>query len=56
MRMVAEGVRTTETIYTLAKQLQVSVPIVEEVYKVLYQDFDPRTAILELMSRELKQE
>lgn len=56
MRMIAEGVQTTEAIHTLAQKLQVSMPITEQVYKVLYQDHDPRTAILELMSRELKQE
>lgn len=56
MRMVAEGIRTTEAIHTLAQHLQVSMPITEQVYKVIYQDHDPRTAILELMSRELKQE
>ncbi len=56
MRMIAEGVRTTEAIHTLTQKLQVSMPITEQVYRVLYQDHDPRTAILELMSRELKQE
>ncbi len=56
MRMVAEGVRTTEGIYALAKKRNVSMPITEQVYKVLYEDHDPRTAILELMSRELKEE
>jgi len=55
-RMVAEGVGTTEAIYTLASKLGVSMPITEQVYKVLYEDHDPRTAILELMSRELKEE
>lgn len=56
MRMVAEGVRTTEAIHTLAQKMQVSMPITEQVYKVLYEDRDPRSAILELMSRELKEE
>jgi glycerol-3-phosphate dehydrogenase (NAD(P)+) len=55
-RMVAEGIRTAEAIYNLSQQLQVSMPITEQVYKVLYKDHDPRTAILELMSRDLKQE
>lgn len=56
MRMVAEGVRTTQAIFALAQRQQVSMPITEQVYKVIYQDQDPRTAILELMLRELKQE
>ncbi len=54
--MVAEGVRTTETIYMLAKKLGVSMPITEQVYNVLYNDVDPRTALLQLMLRELKHE
>ena len=54
--MVAEGVRTTETIHAIAKKLDVSMPITEQIYNVLYKDVEPRTAILELMLRELKQE
>jgi glycerol-3-phosphate dehydrogenase (NAD(P)+) len=56
MRMVAEGVRTTEGIYKLSQKLGVSMPITEQVYKVMYEKREPRAAILELMSRELKQE
>ena len=55
-RMVAEGVRTTEAIYSISQKMQVSMPITEQVYKVLYENHDPRSAILELMSRELKEE
>ena len=56
MRMVAEGVRTTEAVYRLAQKLNVTMPITEQVYKVLYEGSDPRAAILQLMSRELKEE
>jgi glycerol-3-phosphate dehydrogenase (NAD(P)+) len=56
MRMVAEGVRTTEAVWKLAQKLQISMPITEQVYKVIYEQRDPRVAILELMSRELKEE
>jgi glycerol-3-phosphate dehydrogenase (NAD(P)+) len=56
MRMVAEGVRTTQGIYNLAKKLNVVMPITEQVYKVIYEEHDPHAAILELMSRELKEE
>ena len=56
MRMVAEGVRTTEAVWKLAQKLQVSMPITEQVYKVIYEGHDPRAAILQLMSRELKEE
>lgn len=56
MRMVAEGIRTTQGIYALAQKRNVIMPITEQVQKVLYEGHDPRTAILELMSRELKEE
>jgi glycerol-3-phosphate dehydrogenase (NAD(P)+) len=56
MRMVAEGIRTTQGIHALAQKRKVVMPITEQVYKVLYEGHDPRTAILELMSRELKEE
>ncbi|PWT93244.1 MAG: glycerol-3-phosphate dehydrogenase [Acidobacteria bacterium] len=56
MRMVAEGVKTTKAIRTIAQRHGVSMPITEQVYRVIYEDQDPRDAILELMSRELKQE
>jgi len=55
-RMIAEGVRTTEAVWKLAQKLQVSMPITEQVYKVIYEGHDPRAAILQLMSRELKEE
>ena len=56
MEMVAEGVATTRSVYLLAKKLQVEMPIVEKVYQVLYEDKDPRQAIIELMTRDLKAE
>jgi len=34
----------------------VEMPIVEKVYQVLYEDKDPRQAIIELMTRDLKAE
>jgi glycerol-3-phosphate dehydrogenase (NAD(P)+) len=56
MRMVAEGVRTTQGISALAQKRNVDMPITRQVQKVLYEGHDPRAAILELMSRELKEE
>ena len=56
MRMVAEGVRTTDAVHRLAQKLNVPMPITEQVYNVIYEHKDPRAAILELMSRELKEE
>ena len=56
MEMVAEGVRTTQAARTLGNQLGVDLPIVEQVYQVLYEEKDPRAATQELMTRELRDE
>ena len=56
MRMVAEGVRTTRSVYHLAKRLKVTMPICSEVYHVLYEGADLRGAVDRLMQRELKEE
>lgn len=55
-RMVAEGVKTAESAYNLATRLQVEMPITEKVYQILYEGKSPRTAVLELMTRDLKAE
>jgi glycerol-3-phosphate dehydrogenase (NAD(P)+) len=56
MKMVAEGVATTRSVWQLAQRLKVEMPIVDQVYQVLYQDKNPRSAIIELMTRRLKAE
>ena len=56
MRMVAEGVKTTESTYLLARRLGVEMPITEQVYQVLYEDKPAREAVVELMTRDLKPE
>lgn len=56
MNMVAEGVETTKSVNGLAKSLKVEMPITAQVYAALYEDKDPRQAILELMTRDLKAE
>jgi len=56
MQMVAEGVKTTLSAYQLAQKLAVEVPIIEQMYQILYQDKDPRQAVSDLMLRDLKAE
>ncbi|MDP6853807.1 MAG: NAD(P)H-dependent glycerol-3-phosphate dehydrogenase [Candidatus Marinimicrobia bacterium] len=56
MEMVAEGVSTTKSLYTLAQTLEVDMPICRQIYRVLYEGLVPRDGILELMSRELVDE
>ncbi len=55
-KTVAEGVRTTQSVYQLARKLGVELPLTEQVYRILYEDKDPAQAVRDLMSRELKGE
>ncbi len=56
MRMVAEGVRTTKSVYNLAKKIGVDTPICNEVYYVLYEGLSIYETIGRLMNRDLKHE
>ncbi len=51
MGMVVEGVRTTKAAYQLAKKYDVSMPITEALYRVLFDNVDPKGAVDALMSR-----
>ncbi|MFL6194993.1 MAG: NAD(P)H-dependent glycerol-3-phosphate dehydrogenase [Thermoanaerobaculia bacterium] len=54
--MVAEGVRNSIAIARLAAQRGVEMPITQQMVAVLYEGKDPRRALEELMTRELKSE
>jgi glycerol-3-phosphate dehydrogenase (NAD(P)+) len=56
MTMVAEGVYTTRSVHEKAARMGVAMPITDEVYRVLYEDKDPRAAVNDLMLREPKGE
>ncbi len=56
MKMVAEGVKTTQAVHALATKLKVELPITAQVHAVLYEDKDPATAVRELMGRSLRDE
>ncbi|MCK5255948.1 MAG: NAD(P)H-dependent glycerol-3-phosphate dehydrogenase [Deltaproteobacteria bacterium] len=56
MRMVAEGIKTTKAAYDLSKKMEVSMPITEQVYYILYQNKNPKEAVTELLTRDLKVE
>lgn len=49
--MVVEGVKTTRGAYFLAQRFQVEMPIVEQAYKVLFEGYDPRKTVQNLMQR-----
>jgi glycerol-3-phosphate dehydrogenase (NAD(P)+) len=56
MVMVAEGVKTTRSVYQLRKKYPVETPICDEVYKVLFEDKNPHQAVKDLMARDPKEE
>ena len=56
MRMVAEGIKTAESVYDLSTKMKVAMPITEQGYYILYQNKNPRDAVNELMTRDLKVE
>jgi glycerol-3-phosphate dehydrogenase (NAD(P)+) len=56
MKMVAEGVKTTNAAVDLAKRYSVEMPISEQMFQVLNFGVSPRDAIQRLMERSLKGE
>lgn len=56
MKMIAEGVPTTKAVVSLSKRLGVEMPITVAVYGMLFERKPAEEAILELMTREPKQE
>lgn len=56
IQQVVEGVQAAKQIYSLAKELKVEMPIVEQVYLVLYQGLAPQKAVQNLLTRDYKSE
>lgn len=56
MNMVAEGVRTTKSTHELAAREHVDMPITAAMYRILYEDQDPREATVDLMTRRARRE
>jgi glycerol-3-phosphate dehydrogenase (NAD(P)+) len=56
MKMVAEGVKTSRSAHALARREGVEMPIVDQVYGILFRRRSPRRAIRDLLERELKSE
>ena len=56
MNMVAEGVKTAESVHQWAQKNNVEMPITEAVYQVLFENMDPRDAVKKLMTRNAKNE
>jgi glycerol-3-phosphate dehydrogenase (NAD(P)+) len=56
MNMVAEGVKTSRPLCTIAEQAGVEVPIAEHVVRVLYEGVPVKDMVRSLMLREAKPE
>lgn len=53
---LAEGVMTTKAIYKVAKKNKIDMPIVSQLYKVLFEDAEIKSALTVLFSRNIKNE
>ena len=51
-----EGISAAREIYQLAVKHRIEMPISEQVYKVLYENVSPQTAVRNLLVREQKEE
>ncbi len=55
-KTVAEGIRNTRSVYSLSRRLDIEMPIVEQMYCVLYQGKKASEAVRDLLQRSLKAE
>ncbi len=53
---VVEGIKTAKSVYQMSVTLSVDMPITEQVYKILYDGKDPKTAVQSLFRRNIKDE
>ncbi|MGC7870847.1 NAD(P)H-dependent glycerol-3-phosphate dehydrogenase [Desulfosporosinus sp. SYSU MS00001] len=54
--MVVEGVRNTRVAYQLSLEKNISMPITQQAYKVLFEGADPQIAVTDLMMRGKRHE
>lgn len=53
---VAEGMPTCEAAYNLSRKHEISMPITEQIHAVLFEGKSPHKAVLDLMTRDYKDE
>ncbi|MDX1637432.1 MAG: NAD(P)H-dependent glycerol-3-phosphate dehydrogenase [Balneolaceae bacterium] len=56
MNMIAEGVRTTRSVHDWSRKLKIEMPITDAVYRVLFEQEDPKDVLYDLMTRDPKEE
>ena len=54
INMVVEGINATKIAYELSRKLNIDMPIVNEMYKVIFENGEIKNAIAKLMSRDKK--
>lgn len=54
--MVVEGIKACKAFYNLKEKLNISMPITDVLYKVVFEGKDPKYGVYELMCREKKEE
>jgi glycerol-3-phosphate dehydrogenase (NAD(P)+) len=55
-KTVAEGIPTSQSAWECARRLNITTPITDEVYAILYKQKKPAVALEELLKREQKPE
>lgn len=56
MDMIAEGVRTTRSVHDWSRKLNIEMPITDAVFRVLFEDEEPKDMLYDLMTRDPKEE
>ncbi|GJL78166.1 MAG: glycerol-3-phosphate dehydrogenase [NAD(P)+] [Nitrospinaceae bacterium] len=56
MKMVAEGILTVKSAFALKNKFNIQAAVIEETYRVLYDDKPPQKAVEDLMSVEIDTE
>lgn len=56
IKMTVEGVETSKAVYFLSKKMKIDMPIVNEVYLIIYKNKKPKEAMKDLLLRAPKSE
>jgi len=56
MKVVAEGIRTVKSAHELKNKLNIQASVIEETYRIIYEDKSPQKALEDLMKVEINTE
>ena len=56
IQQVVEGVKAAKAVHEVAEDLGIEMPIVNQVYSIIYKGVAPRDAVEALMTRAIKAE